>query len=438
MIPKYESLTVEFKSSWNEKKDRDPIKKTIVAFANTAGGDLYIGVDDSGQVVGLSDVGRIEEKLASIVRDCISPFLAGFVVTERLEIGDKTVLKIHVDQGNMRPYCLDPKSASGIYVRIGNTSSPASIDDIAKMVRESNPVPFEDRIAFEQDLTFDYCQNFCRQRGLEFDPKTNLAYGFWNQKAQAFTNLAYICSDQSQTSEVLIHFADDEKLNILSSKRITGSIFELYDKASAFIAESNYAWMEKPSVGNAERVDHYFIEPRVILEALINMLAHRDYSKKPANLIHITPSCVELTSIGGLIDGLCLDDIVETMATECRNHKLAMLFNALRLMESSGSGFRRIKSFYKDKSIDELLSVSETSFTIRLPRRMQNIFLERKDFKDVLDFVGTHRLVSRKQIQDFLGIAQATAITLIRDMIRANLLDTVGAGRSTRYRVKNS
>lgn len=436
-IPEYESLTVEFKENWDEKKDGAQLKKTLVAFANTAGGDIYIGVNDEGRVVGLPDPSFIEEKLASTVRDSIQPSIAGIVSTERIKIGGKTVLRVHVDVGNLRPYCLDPKTASGIYIRIGNTTSPASIDDIARMVRESNPVPFEDRIAFEQNLTFEYCHKFCSDRGLEFDPKKNLTFGFWNQKSRAYTNLAFICSDQSDVSEVLIRFADDEKLTILDSMRIEGPIFKLYDEATKFIAQSNYAWMEKPSAGSAERIDHYIIDPRVILEALVNAFAHRDYSKKPPNLVHVTPSVVSLTSAGGLVEGLSVEDIALRMATECRNKKLAALFCHLRLMENKGSGFRRIRSFYKNRSIEDLLEVSETSFTISLPRPAENLYTGNERFKQVLGYLTLHQSVSRREVQSFLGFSQASAVLLLRDMIRANLIEQVGKGPSTRYKLKN-
>lgn len=436
-LPTYESLTVEFKAEWNEKKDGEPIKKTIVAFANTAGGDLYIGIDDDGNVVGITDISKIEERLASLIRDNVSPSLVSFVATERLSFEGKDILRVHVDPGTQKPYCLNPKTASGIYIRVGNTSSPASIDDVAAMVRASNPVPFEDRIAIEQDLTFKVCSQFCAERGLEFDPKTHLTFGFWNKKQAAYTNLAYLCSDQSRYSIVLIHFADDDKLQILDSDKVEGSIFELYEEATKFIAKSNYAWMEKPSYGNAERIDHFVIDPRVILEALVNMFAHRDYSKTRANLVHITPSFVELHSVGGLTEDLSLEDVVEHMATECRNPHLAHLFSLLNLMENRGSGFRKIRFFYKNRPISDLLSVSETSFTIKLPRKTANLYLDRKDYREVVDILESHQTVSRRQVQDLMGISQTAAINLLKNMIDAKVVESKGGGRNVRYQLKN-
>lgn len=440
VIPKYESLSVEFKSEWNEKKDGEGIKKTIVAFANTVGGDLFIGVSDNGEVVGLTKVADIEEKLASSIRDNISPSLMGYVTMERIRVQGKTVLKVHVEQGSQRPYTLNPRASTGVYIRLGNTSNPATLDDIARMIRESNPLPYEDRISVEQNLTFDYCKGFCAKRGIEFEPKSNLTFGFWNPKFKAYTNLAYLCSDQSPVSTVIIEFMDNEKIQLLNSDRFTGSIFFQFDRIMEFISRSNLAWVEKPggTFGSVpERIDHYYVEPRVILEAVVNMLAHRDYSKEPANLVHITPRQIDLTSFGGLIEGLSIENVAELMATECRNKKLAMLFNSLKLMENRGSGFRYIRSFYKGRSISDLLYVSQTSFTITLPRLNAHLPVQNKDFQEILNFIGSHKETTRKEVQQFLGVSQAKTSGILRKMVESDLIEVKGAGRSVKYRIKN-
>ncbi len=436
-IPSHESQTVEFKREWNEHKDGEPIKKTLVAFANTVGGDLYIGVDDDGTVVGLDDPSSIEEKLASTVRDNISPSIVGCFASEQMTVEGKTVLRVHVDAGPMKPYCLDPKTASGIYIRVGNTSSKASLDDIARMVRASNPIPYEDRAAFEQDLTFDYCMAFCHKHEINFDPKKNLTYGFWNAKWQAYTNLAAICSDQSTVRCVMINFADDERTTLLASEDVTGSIFKIFDRATEFLARSNYAWMEKPrNTPNPLRVDHYFIDPRVIMEALVNMLAHRDYSVTPANLIHVTPSAIKIFTVGGLVEGLSIKSVVEQMATECRNKKLAHLLQKMHLMENRGSGFDLIRRYYPTTPLESLLSVDDSSFTIRLPRNQTLPFANNEHYTRVLELLSRKAPVSRIEIQKHLGVSQTSAVNLIKNMLENGILEKTAEGRSTKYRVK--
>lgn len=437
-IPAFESLTVEFKSEWNDKKDGVPIKKTLVAFANTSGGDLYIGVDDSGEVVGLPNVGEIEEKLASVMRDCISPSIAPFVETERLSADGKTVLCVHVARGTDRPYCLDPKTASGVYIRIGNTSSPASLDDIANMIESRRKTPYESRVSVEQGLTFDYCAAYCRKRGFAFDPKINRGYGFWDSERGAYTNLAFLLSDQCDCSEVLASYADSERLAILENRRVTGPVLKLLEEARAFIDKTNYAWLEKQKAGEALRVDHYLIEPRVIQEALVNMIAHRDYSKTASNMIRITPDKVDIFTIGGLAEGLSKADVINEMVTDCRNRKLAFFLHALRLMESLGSGFYYIRNFYKGRSLEDLVRISETSFSIYLPRPRKEAFVADPSHRAVMNYLSSRQDAGRTEIQALLGVSQSTMSNLLRAMIEKELIEKIGAGRSTRYRIRNS
>lgn len=435
VIPKEESLTVEFKREWNEKKDGEPIKKTLVAFANTAGGDLYIGVADDGAIVGVSDESRLEEKLASTIRDTISPSLVSFVTTQRLTVSGKTILRVHVDEGAMKPYCLDPKTSSGVYIRCGNTSGPASIDDVARMVRENNPVPYESRIAFEQELTFNDCLTFCRERNVEFDPKLNAAYGFWDRKREAYTNLAWLCSDQSPAAVVMVNFRDNDKLVMADTSRVTGSIFKLYNEATQFIARTNCSRAENPGTGRAERIDHCLIDPRVILEALVNLIAHRDYSKGLSSIIHITPDFVEMQSFGGLWDGLSVDDMAVLMATECRNAGLARLLQAVHLMKPCGNGFSRTRAFYRQLQTSDVLHVNASSFTIRLPRLATDACFEKPEYREVVTYLATHGTSSRQSIQTALGLSQTVTIDLLKEMTKAGLIKREGGSRSIRYRL---
>ena len=94
-------------------------KKTLVAFANTYGGDLYIGVNDDGTVCGVQDIHDVEERLCSVIRDAIFPSLNSFVSTSRLTVDGKDVLRVHVDQGKFPPYSLARDDPRQVYVRVG-------------------------------------------------------------------------------------------------------------------------------------------------------------------------------------------------------------------------------------------------------------------------------------------------------------------------------
>lgn len=111
-LPPHESVTTEFKREWT-----DNIKKEIVAFANTLGGDLFIGVDDDGELVGVDNPDRLEERIISMARDNIHPAVTHLLWFERIRRDGKTALVVHVGPGTDKPYCTDPRDSGTVYVR---------------------------------------------------------------------------------------------------------------------------------------------------------------------------------------------------------------------------------------------------------------------------------------------------------------------------------
>lgn len=428
-IPPCESLTVEFKSQWS----KDSIPKTLAAFANTQGGDLYIGVSDEGNVIGVADANQVRQSLASVLADRIFPSMYDCVEDETLQIGGLQIVHVRVDRGRNRPYSLDSKNANTIFIRSGNTTRPAQIAEICAIARESNIIPFESRIATEQNLTFNVLQAFCRQADFDFEPQKNLQYGFWDAEKQRYTNLAFLCSDQNTYNAVVVTFSDDEKLNMVSATRIDGSILRLITEGMKALEATNLIRLEIPKDGSAQRKETYAVSPVILREALVNAIAHRDYNRTVATSVHVTPSQIDIFTGGGLAD-LNPQEILEGRATDCRNQHLALLLGRLHLMEGVGNGFRLIRAEYAAKPISDLLKVEPRSFTIVLPRR-QSVRVQSNDSEAnrMLAFLADHPTASRREIQDALGCSQSLCIQRLRRLLDQGLIIAAGQARNRRY-----
>ena len=330
MIPKSESQKVKFILVQKETVKGSDLEKTLIAFANSLGGDLYIGVGDRGEIIGVESPEQVEERLISIVDNTISPSLKNLITTDRMIVDGKVIIKVHVNRGNSRPYCLNPFD-SGIFVRIGTTTCPASIDEIARIVCDSNPIPYEERISIEQNLTFNYFLRFCAERGLDIDLKNNLALGFWNNKLQAYTNLAFICSDQSDCAVVMICFADNEKNVIVDSKRVKGSIFLLFEEIISFVSKSNHALNQFARVNECKEND--LENSRNFLHDTMNLLLCKDFSNKTASLVHVIPDSVQMTIVGKLMNVDGKENKDEETVDGCCNTNLLTLFKELKLTD---------------------------------------------------------------------------------------------------------
>lgn len=342
MIPCSETFTDAFLPEPRTPADHARLMRTIAAFANTAGGRIWLGVAPDGTVTGLRDPDDFERQLPDLLRDGIQPCLLPFVETERVRLDGRTVLRLHVEAGAMRP-CVpaplyktetetEPEPDGTVWVRRGKAVAPATADEIAAMVRAANPTPFEARTAFRQDLTFNACAGVFRQRGLPFgheesarpgqsvspglpvNPKT-LPPGFWDHRRRACTNLAHICSDQSEHAIVLTRFADDGKLRGLDAERIVGSVLEHFIRAEDFLDRA------------AGRGQHLHVRPDVLREALAAALTLRDYARKTSLLVDVTPSNVTFSVIGGLTEPMSPADAALRLRTDGRNPELLRFFD---------------------------------------------------------------------------------------------------------------
>jgi len=96
-----ESQTIEFKREYNAKT-----KNTMLAFLNTDGGTLYLGIDDDGTVFGVEgDIDIEARRVANSFRDSVTPDPSGYFKVEPAMREDKYVIVITVERGTAIPYC---------------------------------------------------------------------------------------------------------------------------------------------------------------------------------------------------------------------------------------------------------------------------------------------------------------------------------------------
>jgi len=140
LLQQPESKTLEFKRDLSSPK---PLLKTLVAFANTAGGRLVIGVTDDYQLIGVDDPLTEEERLCNLIADAISPRLVPNV--EMVTVEGKTLLVVEVYLSNSRPHWLKAKGPElGVYVRLGSTNRQADRELIAELPRSIDGVAFDE------------------------------------------------------------------------------------------------------------------------------------------------------------------------------------------------------------------------------------------------------------------------------------------------------
>lgn len=427
-----ESETIELKSSVVAD-----LCKEVIAFANTKGGTLYIGVEDNGTVIGVDSADRVTLQINNMVRDSIKPDITMFVHYETQVIDDKQIIAVTVQEGTDRPYYLGSKGLkpSGVYVRNGTSTDPASDTAIRKMIKETDGDSFEAMRSLEQNLSFKAAEAQFAKRKVPYDAAKMQTLGMVSSDG-VYSNVALLLSEQCPNTIKAATFAGFDQSVFQDRREFTGSLFQQMEDLYAYLDLHNQT---KATFEGLYRTDTRDYPEDALRETLMNSLVHRDYSCSASTLVSIYDDRIEFVSVGGLPAGITLDDIMLGLSV-CRNPKLAAIFYRLQLIEVYGTGIPKIMKAYAGTGLEPKIEVTKNAFKIRLPNRnaaktMAGMSNERKSNEEkILDLIDKNGYVVRSDVDQLLDVSQTTASRILKRMIADGLIYQDGRGRKTKYR----
>lgn len=444
-----ESETVELKVAVV-----DDIKKEIIAFANCDGGKLYIGVRDDGTVVGLDDPDSVALQISNMVRDAIKPDVTMFLHYETIEENGKKIIAVDVQRGTDRPYYIAKEGMrpEGVYVRQGYASVPATDSAIRRMIKETDGDRFETMRSLNQELTFEATKKEFQLRGVEFAAKQMRTLKLIDNDG-LYTNLALLLSDQSVHTVKVAVFQGRDQTIFKDRREFNGSLMRQMNEIYEFIDFRNQT---RATIEKLLRIDVRDYPEIAVREALLNLLVHRDYSFSASALISIYADRIEFVSIGGLVPGIDLEDIMVGISV-CRNQNLADVFYCLHLIEAYGTGMGKIMKAYEGMEERPTIETTKNAFKIILPNinakyeragvpepKAESIagFTDENvlsaNEKKVLEYARGHEFITKNEVIDLLGVSASTALRILRKLMSRNLLKQDGKARYTRYIIAES
>ena len=425
----YESETVELKEIYTPD-----LKKEIVAFANTNGGTIYIGMQGNGEIVGLDNTDFVMQQISNSLRDGIRPDVSMFTNIELLQEDNKYFVKLTVSQGTKKPYYLSDKGLkpTGVYVRSGTTSAPASEDAIRMMIKMTDGDSFESNRSLIQELTFNSLNKEMERRNLEFSEVQMKNLGIlWSD--DIYTNMGLLVSDQCKHSIKFAIFQGSDKLVFKDRKELTGSLFAQLTDAYKTVDFYNGT---RATFHDLLRTDERDYPEDAVREALLNAIVHRDYSFSGSTIINLYSDRLEIISLGGLVSGLSLEAAM-LGASQPRNEKLASLFYRMKLIEAYGTGISKIISCYKGLPVQPKFENVEGAFRVVLPNtHAQELSVEDEKYLPILRLFEKQKEITRSDVEEALGVGTTYAINMLKEMLEKELIKKVGNGRLTRYVVK--
>ena len=426
-----EGITTEFKREYT-----DEIKKTVVAFANTSGGELLIGVEDDGTVAGVPDVDGTMLKVTNALRDSIKPDITMFLLCEKREMDGKDVVAVSVQKGTACPYYLAAKGLrpEGVFVRQGASTVPATGSAILKMIKETDGDDYEAARSLNQELTFQDAARFFAEEHIPFEQEQKRTLGLVSEDG-VFTNLGLLLSDQCMHTTKLAVFQGSSKTVFKDRAEFSGSLFKQMEDIYAYIDRFNRIRAEFPGL---KRVDTRDYPPEALREAMLNAIVHRDYSYSASTFISIFDDRIEFVTLGGLPKGIAMSDVMMGVSVP-RNRRLANIFYRLHLIEAFGTGMLKIKECYAVCPSQPAVEASENAFKITLPNvnceaetSVQKKPLSKKEQR-ILEYISAQLSVSRAEIETATGLSQSVTVRALKKLLELEAIQKRGKGKNTVY-----
>lgn len=367
-----EDFQTEFKEVITRK---EVIIKAIVAFANTEGGQLIIGVNNKSEITGVENLDEAMRIIDDLAYNRCEPPIT--VLQEKVEIDNKTILVVNIPVGSNRPY----RTESGhYYIRSSNRSRQASREELLRLFQSSESIYFDESTVSKAnytDLNLDYFIEFSNQYlhiAMEEEEVPNYLKNLRlidKHNKPTLTGILFFGKKPGyyvQHSKIICAYIKGEDIAIppFDKKEITGKISELIEDTQRFLrlylVEEHKIEGFKPEL-KAE------IPEVALRESVINAIAHRDYTISSPIRVIIYSDRLEIRTPGKLPNTVTIESIKIGGAHVLRNPTIYNFLYKMGMVTDLGSGVRRIIKLVKGHNGNDVgLVETDTEFIVIIPR----------------------------------------------------------------------
>jgi ATP-dependent DNA helicase RecG len=420
-----ESYNLEFKVEVSNS-----FLKTVSAYANYSDGEIYFGIDDHGNVVGIKGNTKNEAlRIENMINDSLAP-VPSFNINVK-DAGGKTIIVLEVKKGKDTPYYYKGKA----YKRAVTATVEADRFELRRLAMEGINVDYEDRKASSQDLKFTVLEARLKKEvgierlNLDILKTLNLFNkdGYHNTAGELLADK----NDIAFSGIDIVKFGKD--INKILYRKTIGNVSILTQFEMAIDVFEQYYIYEK--VNGYSRQKQELIPKEAFREALANAVVHRVWDTNSYIQIAMYEDKIEINSPGGLPAGISKDEYLYGNISVLRNPIIAGVFNRLNIIEKFGTGIARINKEYNHSIIKPDFEVSENRIRIILPVAESEHLDLSKDESIIYKLLKEEFELSRKEIDLKTGFDKSKTLRVLNRLADKKIIRKSGDGTAVIYRL---
>lgn len=467
-----ESTNIEFKVEVPKKSEK--YIKSVIAFANTAGGKIVIGVDDeTHEIVGVdkNEVFKIMDGITNTISDTCYPQIFPNIGVDTID--GKCVIVIEIYPGASRPYYVKSLGKeAGTYIRVSGTSRPADEAILKDLELQGTNLSFDEMVCVEQKYDAEVAETLCmaiknhmveaartnseKEKVKDVTVQNLVNWGILKNVdgTLAPTNAFVLLTDNIFPFAKIqcALFKGTERVVFIDKRDFEGPLYEQIEEAYEFVLKHINLGAE---ISGLVRTDAYELPTEAIREAIVNATTHRNFLDRACVQVAVYDDRVEVTSPGMLYGGLTIEQIKEG-GSKIRNRCIAEVFSRMKIIESWGTGIKRMFSSCKEYGIrePELLEIGD-SFRVNLYRPSYNSLHQsipksipetvpksalknlNKTQQKIIDIILKNPKVTQAEIAEQLNISTSAVKKSMKEIVNVGILARIGANKGGYWEVRD-
>ena len=440
LLSQYPGKNLEFRRDFSTPK---LVLQTIAAFANTAGGMLLIGVDkETRNVCGVADAHDLGERVARMIAGCIDP-----VVLPDLSIRNfrgEQLLMAQIYPSGVRPHYIKEQGlGGGVYVRVGPTNQLADAEMIEEMKRYSLSQPFDaspmahlslDEVDFKMAS-----EQFAKVRQLKETDLEGLRLAAQYQNHTVPTAAGILLFGRNRLAHFPAawiqakFFAGITRTECLDMLDIKEPLIDAIDLATSFVKKHTVTGVAGGAAAEtADKTIHRSLPPEVVGEAIVNAVAHTDYSQtgEPISLT-LFQDRLEIENPGLLPFGMLVEDLPHGIARP-RNSAIGGVLQKLGLMHSFGTGVPRMLATCREAGLAPPVWAEVEGLRIRLTLSMQQVAEAQLDETDqqILNALAASSGMSTGELVGVVKLSLPSIRKRLKRLAAFDLVHVVGVSQN--------
>lgn len=430
-----EDSRTEFKECLNDK-----FEKEVIGFLNANGGDLYIGINDSGEPVELEeDIDDLQLKIKDKIKNNIMPSTLGLFDIEIVTMNDKKIIHIIIAGGNLKPYYLRSKGMvpSGTFMRIGSSTEQLNEEKIEEFYSSRTRVSLKNIASPIQQLSFSQLKIYYDELGYNVNDNFLRQLEFYMDDGR-YNYLAYILSDNNNVSIKVATYSGNDSYDLIENEeygfcclvKATKRVIEKFDMINKTYSK----------ITSAERKEVKKFDSVAVREAIVNAFVHNNWERENPPKFEIFNDHISITSTGGIPNGISQDEFLKGYSFP-RYPELMRVFKDLELVEQLGTGITRIMKAY-DKSVYEF----STNFIRINLKYNSNKLLDNMDKKSyvldemenkIVDIMINNPKITLGEVANNIKKSLSTVDRKVKKLKTNGIIERVGSDKDGYWQINN-